>query len=99
MKRTMNLFKSSPMKEKPTEEEIKNQFLIKGISDKKEPQKFYAYYESVGWRVGNKKMVSWRGAVANWVLRMDQFNPQNKNSQSNEERIKATYNKMRDIKL
>jgi hypothetical protein len=32
-------------------------------------QKFIDYYEMVGWKVGNKKMVSWKAAVRTWENR------------------------------
>jgi len=33
-----------------------------------DPEAFVAYYDSVGWKVGRKKMVSWKGAVRTWGL-------------------------------
>jgi len=38
-----------------------------------------AYYESVGWKVNGKKMVSWRAAVVTWKKR----NEQNGNTNGN----------------
>lgn len=32
-------------------------------------ERFYAYYESNGWRVGKNPMKSWKGAVVNWHQR------------------------------
>lgn len=34
-----------------------------------EAEKFHNYYESVGWVVGRKKMVSWHHAITGWKLR------------------------------
>ena len=63
---------------KPTQAEVNELFFKKGVKDKNEALKFYAYYETVGWVVGRRVMRSWRAAVAGWCLRMDQFKPQNK---------------------
>jgi len=78
---------------KPTELEVKTQFEIKGVYDQIEPQKFYAYYETVGWVVGRKKMRSWRAAVAGWCLRMEQFN-NNKNQANDKFSQQATKERM-----
>jgi len=37
-----------------------------------EAQKFIAYYESNGWKVGENKMKSWEAAAAGWVSRMSE---------------------------
>ena len=58
---------------RPTLEEVRTQFELKGVTGN-EFEKFYAYYESVGWYVGKRKMVSWRGSLAGWILRMPTFN-------------------------
>lgn len=34
-----------------------------------DPEAWYAFYESNGWKVGKNKMVSWKGAVATWEKR------------------------------
>lgn len=38
---------------------------------KREPManKFLAHYETVGWKVGKNKMMSWKSAIAGWLLR------------------------------
>ena len=38
-------------------------------------QRFYAYYESNGWRVGKNPMKSWKGAVVNWHQREQEIGP------------------------
>ena len=55
----------------PTIEQVKKQFLIKGVSDQKQPLLFMAYYESIDWHVGNKKMRFYKAAISGWILRMD----------------------------
>ena len=49
---------------KPTVEEIRAYIEAKG--SKVDPQAFYNYYESVGWKVGKKPMKSWESAIATW---------------------------------
>lgn len=34
-----------------------------------DPEAFVAYYDSVGWMIGKKKMKSWKGAVVTWAKR------------------------------
>jgi len=58
--------------------EVKNRSFIKPTIDEVEayinqkeysvdPVKFYAHYESNGWKVGKNKMVSWKAAIVTWV--------------------------------
>jgi len=49
---------------KPTIDEITKYLEAKGSSI--DPQSFYEYYESVGWKVGKKPMKSWQSAIATW---------------------------------
>lgn len=52
---------------KPTVEEI-----AAYIQERKSPidaEAFYAYYESIGWKVGNKPMKSWKMAIVTWEKR------------------------------
>lgn len=49
---------------KPTKQEL----IAEGLDDVN-ADKFLAYYESIGWKVGKKPMKSWRGSVAGWKLR------------------------------
>ena len=58
---------------KPTLEEVRAYLMEKGITAFTAEQ-FHAYYESCGWTVGhNKKMRSWKGAVATWVASDKKF--------------------------
>ena len=58
----------------PTIEQVIEQFHIKACYEKNEPEKFFYYYESIGWYVGKKKMRFWKAAVSGWMTRMEQFN-------------------------
>ena len=49
---------------KPTLEEIKAYCIERG--NKVDPERFHAYYESNGWKVGKNPMKDWRAAVRNW---------------------------------
>lgn len=61
---------------KPTLDELINYFEQKGLNGQStiEAHKFLNHYESIGWKVGKTKMVSWTSAVAGWISRMDNFN-------------------------
>jgi hypothetical protein len=56
---------------KPTESEIIEYFetKVEGLEAVSQAQKFFNYYESVGWKVGNKKMKSWKATANNWVAK------------------------------
>jgi hypothetical protein len=34
-----------------------------------DPEAWFAYYESVGWKIGKKPMVNWKMAVITWEKR------------------------------
>jgi hypothetical protein len=56
---------------KPTIEEIKKEMLQKWDerTSQYQAERFFDYYESVGWFVGKNKMKSWKHAVSNWIAR------------------------------
>ena len=51
----------------PTAEEVAEHVAEKGYCF--DPEAFTAYYESVGWRVGDKPMKSWQAACVTWERR------------------------------
>ena len=72
----------APMK-RPTLEEVQACIAERGYNV--DAEAFIAYYESVGWKVGNKAMKSWQHALVTWQKRnanasnAPQFNPQTPN--------------------
>lgn len=58
---------------KPTLEELEDKFRGRVQNPRQEAEKFYNYYESVGWKVGKKPMVSWPHAVGGWIQRSAQY--------------------------
>ena len=73
----------------PTQQEVINQFELKGITDKLEAEKFFHYYTSNGWYVGKGKMKSWKAAVSGWVLRSNAYNSTNNNDKFSESSIRS----------
>lgn len=59
----------------PTMEEVKLQAAKIGLPDR-EAQKFFNYYESIGWRVGRAghRMASFTHAMAGWKLNWEERN-------------------------
>ena len=53
--------------QKPTLDEIKTYLHEKNSSV--DPEAFYAFYESNGWKVGNNPMRSWHAAITTWEKR------------------------------
>lgn len=51
----------------PTIEEVREYCALR--KNNINPDKWYAHYESVGWRVGKNKMVDWKSAVHTWEQR------------------------------
>jgi hypothetical protein len=57
---------------KPNLTELESAFSGKVADPLGEANKFFNFYESKGWKVGNTKMKSWKHAVANWATRGNQ---------------------------
>lgn len=57
----------------PTVQEVEAYCADKGYSF--DPDHFVAYYESVGWRVGNRPMRNWRAACVTWQKRQQSQSP------------------------
>ena len=49
---------------RPTLEDIKKEVAARG--NKIDPEQFFAFYESKGWRVGNQSMKNWKAAIVTW---------------------------------
>jgi hypothetical protein len=77
---------------KPTLPDVIEYMIEKGGIEK-DGDKFYAYYESVGWCVGKKKMVSWKAAASGWILRESEHRKQ----AGDQPRSYAEYKKMMGI--
>ena len=54
---------------KPTVEEIKA--YCEERKNGVDPERFFAFYESKGWKVGNQPMKNWRMSVITWEKRME----------------------------
>ena len=52
----------------PTFQQVKKCFLSRECLDDEEPKLFFAHYEAVGWQIGNQPMVSYKGAIAKWLI-------------------------------
>ena len=64
-----NIKRKNEVFKKPTLEEV-----TAYIQERKSPidsERFYAYYESVGWIVGKKQMKNWKMAVITWEKRLE----------------------------
>ena len=52
---------------RPTLAEVREYIAEKGY--RVDAETFMAYYDSIGWRIGNKPMKSWRSALTTWERR------------------------------
>lgn len=59
---------------KPTIEEIKKYCLER--KNNIDSEKFYNYYESIGWLVGKSKMKNWQAAIRTWEQNQQKYNKQ-----------------------
>ena len=89
--------KPPPKFSKPSLSEIKN-FLEKYIAEKQldiavsvEAERFEAYYQAAGWKVGNKSMVCWQSALRGWVLRHKNFTENNGKKEKKYMTLKEVY--------
>ena len=57
----------------PDIEEVKAYFAEKGGKDA-QAERFYAYYESNGWKVGKNPMRKWKAAASGWISRDNERN-------------------------
>lgn len=73
---TNNNNKNNNNMTRPSIDQLKEYITEKGYHVNAE--KWYAYYESNGWKVGRNPMKSWKGAVATWEH--SDFNKQKDNS-------------------
>jgi hypothetical protein len=70
---TSNVGKRESTREKrqrftpPTRSQVKDYCLER--NNRVDPDRFYDYYESNGWRVGKNAMKDWKAAVRNWASR------------------------------
>ena len=53
--------RSKPFK-KPTKEQVKEYCVSYNV----DPEVFYNYYETNGWKVGKSNMKCWKSAIRNW---------------------------------
>ena len=56
---------------------IKEEALL--LNSTQQAKQFEAYYESIGWMVGKKKMTKWKSAISGWVYRTAENNGSVKN--------------------
>lgn len=75
----------------PTVEQIAEYIQEKGYQV--DAQYFFDHYESIGWMVGQSKMVSWKATVRTWESRNKQFNKekQRPNQTTNTQRSKDSF--------
>lgn len=59
---------SHPKKfQRPTLEQVEAAVSLKGLDV--DPERFCAYYDSVGWKIGKQPMKSWQAALRTWDLK------------------------------
>lgn len=89
--------KPPPKFSKPSLSEIRD-YLEKYIAEKQldiavsvEAERFEAYYQAAGWKVGNKSMVCWQSALRGWVLRHKNFTENNGKKEKKYMTLKEVY--------
>ena len=64
VKDSSNVKKETTRFTKPTQDQIREYMLEQRMND--ESERFYNYYEAVGWKVGRNPMKNWKAAVITW---------------------------------
>lgn len=64
-----SLFTENPKFKKPTVEEIRSYCQERG--NKIDPEQFYNFYESKGWKIGKSLMKDWKASIRTWEIRID----------------------------
>ena len=64
VKDSSNVKKETTRFTKPTQDQIREYMLEQKMND--ESERFYNYYEAVGWKVGRNPMKNWKAAVITW---------------------------------
>ena len=54
----------------PSVDDIKDWMYHCGCRNMGESEKFWLYYESKGWMIGQVPMVNWKAAVLSWIRRI-----------------------------
>ena len=80
--------KSSSKFKKPTIEEIKAYCEEKGYQI--DPEYFYDYYESIGWKRGKTPIKSWKHTLATWVKNQSSWGKEKEKSSAKREKKKIT---------
>ena len=64
--------------QKPSPEEIRSYCLERG--NKVDPEQFFNFYESNGWKVGKNSMKDWKAAIRTWEKREKEVAPRKRES-------------------
>ena len=59
---------------KPTLEEVSKYIKDEGFYDVN-PEKFWNYYESIGWKIGKNPMKDWKATIRRWEKNSDSNKP------------------------
>lgn len=74
VKDSSNVKKETTRFTKPTQDQIREYMLEQRMND--ESERFYNYYEAVGWKVGRNPMKNWKAAVITWKKNQQQVQQQ-----------------------
>ena len=77
---------------KPSLQEVMNYCRERGNTI--DAEAFIAFYESVGWKVGNKPMQNWKSAVITWEKRENKTSKQDRYGNINNGRSRATADRL-----
>ncbi len=53
----------------PPQKNLVEEYFLEKKSSKEEAEKFFNYYESIGWKVGKNPMKKWKSAASGWLSR------------------------------
>ena len=66
---------------KPENEKVVEEFFLANKKSLKDAELFYNHYQSIGWMIGKSKIIDWRSAAKNWILKAETFNAKQTNKE------------------
>lgn len=87
--------KNSLKQTRPESEYIVLEFFKKEKRSALEAEKFYNFYEAIGWRLSGNPIVNWRACAKNWIIKADEIKKEQtfKARSQNWDKLKTTKNK------
>ena len=92
----ININKQTINNNKPLFKKEISKYFTKNNWSKNEAEKFFNYYESVGWKKGINPIQNWQAAAESWILKTDDFKIKKQKKSNNNQNIDLPLNQNQD---